>query len=353
MSIVKLARSEIQALTAYQAAAQIDDTVRLNANESPLIGSDSRFRRPLNRYPEVRPQRLQEALANRFGCHREQLLVTRGSSEAIDLIIRTFCTAGIDNIVIPSPTFSMYRHYALVQGAEIVEVRMLAENGFALDVEATLAACTAQTRVVFVCSPNNPTGTPVSRADLTQLIEARANKSAVVVDEAYIEFSDEASIIELLENYPNLIVLRTLSKALGFAGARCGAAIAATDVVNMLNAVQSPYALATPVVECIEDAMQSEQLTLADKHVGDIIAERKRVMALIASYDFVLKVWPSAANFFLIRVKDANLVMERCREHKVLLRYFGGELDDCIRITVGSAADNNCLLQALDTLVAN
>jgi histidinol-phosphate aminotransferase len=121
----------------------------------------------------------------------------------------------------------------------------------------------------------------------------------------------------------------------------------------MLNAVQSPYALATPVVECIEDAMQFEQLTLADKNVSDIIAERKRVMALIGNYEFVLKVWPSAANFFLIRVTDADLVMERCREHKVLLRYFGGELADCIRITVGSVADNNCLLQALDTLAAD
>jgi histidinol-phosphate aminotransferase len=353
MSIVKLARPEIQELTAYQAAAQVDDTVRLNANESPLVSSGSRFRRPLNRYPEVRPQRLQDALANRFGCRREQLLVTRGSSEAIDLIIRSFCNAGKDNIVMPSPTFSMYRHYAQVQGAEVVEVEMLAENDFALDLAATLAACTEQTRVVFVCSPNNPTGTPVSRADLVRLIEARANKSAVVVDEAYIEFSDEASIVELLENYPNLIVLRTLSKALGFAGARCGAAIAAADVVNMLNAVQSPYALATPVVECIEDAMQFEQLTLADKNVNDIIAERKRVMALIGNYEFVLKVWPSAANFFLIRVTDADLVMERCREHKVLLRYFGGQLADCIRITVGSVADNNCLLQALDTLAAD
>ena len=350
MSIAKLARPEIQALSAYEAAAQVDDTVRLNANESPELSLIGNFRRPLNRYPEVRPQWLQKALASRFGCRSEQLLVTRGSSEAIDLIIRTFCTAGKDNIVTPSPSFSMYRHYAAVQGAGVIEVASIAEQDFAIDIEALLAACNDATRVVFVCSPNNPTGTPIPRADLVRLIEGRANRSAVVVDEAYVEFGDEQSIIDLLDDYPNLVILRTLSKALGFAGARCGAVMGATDIVNMLNAVQAPYALATPVVECIEDVMQSEQLTLAEKAVQEIIVERDRITAAIAAYGFVLKVWPSNANFFLIRVRDADAVMERCREHKVLLRHFGGELADCIRITVGSVADNNRLLDALNSL---
>ena len=350
MSIAKLARPEIQALSAYQAAAQIDDTVRLNANESPELSLIGNFRRPLNRYPEVRPQWVQEGLAARFGCRSEQLLVTRGSSEAIDLIIRTFCTAGKNNIVTPAPSFSMYRHYAAVQGAGVIEVASVAEQDFAIDIEALLAACNDASRVVFVCSPNNPTGTPIPRADLVGLIEGRANQSAVVVDEAYVEFGDEQSIIDLLDDYPNLMVLRTLSKALGFAGARCGAVMGATDIVNMLNAVQAPYALATPVVECIEDVMQSEQLTLAEKSVQEIIVERDRITAAIAAYTFVLKVWPSNANFFLIRVLDADAVMERCREHKVLLRHFGGELADCIRITVGSVTDNNRLLDALNSL---
>lgn len=350
MSIAKLARPEIQALRAYQAAAQVDDTVRLNANESPELSSIGNFRRPLNRYPEVRPLWLQEALAARFGCRGEQLLVTRGSSEAIDLIIRTFCTAGKDNIVTPSPSFSMYRHYAEVQGAGVIEVASIAEQDFAIDIEALLATCNAATRVVFVCSPNNPTGTPIPRADLVRLIEGRANQSAVVVDEAYVEFGDERSIIDLLDDYPNLVVLRTLSKALGFAGARCGAVMGASDIVNMLSAVQAPYALATPVVECIEDVMQSEQLALAEKAVREIIVERDRITAAIAAYNFVLKVWPSNANFFLIRVRDADAVMEHCRKHKVLLRHFGGELADCIRITVGSVADNNRLLDALNSL---
>lgn len=350
MSIVKLARAEIQALSAYHAAAQVDDTVRLNANESPVDSAVGNFRRPLNRYPEVRPQWLQDALAARFGCKGDQLLVTRGSSEAIDLIIRTFCSAGRDNIVMPSPSFSMYRHYALIQGAGVIDVATSAEHDFEVDVDTLVNACDDATRIVFICSPNNPTGTRVPRADLIRLIKAREKQSAVVVDEAYIEFGSEASIIELLQDHPNLIVLRTLSKALGFAGARCGTVTAAAELIDLFSAVQAPYALATPVVECIEDLMRSDQLTRAEQAVEEIVVERNRITAAIAAYDFVLKVWPSDANFFLIRVSNAEQVMNRCKQHKVLLRHFGGELADCIRITVGSQADNERLLNALSSL---
>jgi histidinol-phosphate aminotransferase len=351
MSIVKLARPEIQAMRAYEAAIQVDDTVRLNANESPRISPIGNFRRPLNRYPEVRPQKLQQALAARFGCSVEQLLVTRGSSEAIDLLIRTFCEAGRDSIVTPTPSFSMYWHYARIQGAAVIEVPTLAENDFVIDIDAVLAACTDYSRLMFVCSPNNPTGTPLSRADVVRLLEGRDERSAVVVDEAYVEFGDQESVIDLINDYPNLLVLRTLSKALGFAGARCGAVAGSADIINLLNAVQSPYALATPVVECVEDALQSEQLALSDQAVQNIIGERQRLMTAVAAYDFVLKVWPSEANFFLVRVADADAVMRRCEENKILLRHFGGDLSDCVRITVGSPSDNSQLLSALDSLV--
>ena len=350
MSIVRLARPEIQALSAYKPAAQVDDTVRLNANESPLCNPMDGFRRPLNRYPEVRPKWLQESLASRFGCATDQLLVTRGSSEAIDLIIRSFCRAGVDNIVIPSPSFSMYRYYAAIQGAEVVEVSTLAEQDFRIDVDMVLDACNEATRVVFVCSPNNPTGIPIPREDLVRLIEGRKEQSAVVVDEAYVEFGSERSVMELLNRYPNLLVLRTLSKALAFAGARCGAVAGSSDVISLLDAVQAPYALATPVVECMEDVLQSDQLLLAEQSVRQIIAERDRITTAIGKFDFVQKVWPSEANFFLIRVKNATLLMQHCKSQKVLLRHLGGDLSDCIRITVGSEADNDRLLQVLTTM---
>jgi len=353
MSITAIARPEIQALSAYDAAEQVDDTIRLNANESPAISSIGDFRRPLNRYPEVRPKRLQAVLADRFGCSPEQLLVTRGSSEAIDLIIRSFCRAGVDTILTPSPSFSMYRHYAEVQGADVIEVATLAERDFEIDVDAILAACKKTTKVVFVCTPNNPTGTPLPRAELLRLLDDRSDQSVVVVDEAYIEFSDQPSAIELLNQYPNLMVLRTLSKALGFAGARCGTVAGSSDVIALLSAVQAPYALATPVVECVEDALAEDQMAIAAAAVAEVLIERSRLISAIADNSSISKIWPSEANFFLIRAVDALGIMEHCKKHNVLLRHFGGDLSDCIRITVGSRSDNDALLHALDSFVGD
>jgi len=350
MSIAKLARPEIQSLHAYEAAEQVDDTIRLNANESPRRCSIGNFRRPLNRYPEVRPQKLQRALAERFGCEPEQLLVTRGSSEAIDLVIRTFCRAGQDSVLMTSPSFSMYRHYAAVQGANLIEVPTPAEQDFAIDVDAILTACDDTTRVVFVCSPNNPTGSTLSRTELERLLQLRGDNSAIVVDEAYVEFGDKASVTQLLDRYDNLLVLRTLSKALGFAGARCGAVVGRTEIVRMLSAVQAPYALATPVVECVEDALQDDQLELAAQTVREIISERERLAAALERHSFVSKVWPSDANFLLVRVDNAGRIMARCAEQNVLLRDFGGELENCIRISIGSREENDLLLRALSTV---
>ena len=353
MSIVDLARPEIRALEAYEAAQQVDNTIRLNANESPQVNPVDHFRRPLNRYPEVRPAKLQAALAERYGCAVDQLLVTRGSSEAIDLLIRCFCRAGTDNVVTTSPSFSMYGHYARIQGAEFIEVATRAEQNFEIDVDELLQACDESSRLLFVCSPNNPTGTLLPVADLEKLLTARAGKSAIVIDEAYIEFGRAESAVSLLDQYPNLLVLRTLSKALGFAGARCGSVIGPPSVIRMLSAVQAPYAMSTPVVECVEDALQDAQLAAADDAVADIVAERERLTAAIADFPFVKKVWPSAANFFLVQVDDARRIMRRCEDEGILLRYYGGDLADCIRITIGSRDENDRLLQALKTLTEN
>ena len=350
MSIVDLARSEIRSLLAYEAAEQVDDTIRLNANESPIEPAVRKFRRPLNRYPEVRPQKLQRLLASRFSCSASQLLVTRGSSEAIDLLIRSFCRAGTDSILTTSPSFSMYRHYARIQGASVIEVATNATEDFAINADAVIAACDDSTRLIFICSPNNPTGTVFPAPKLKQLLQQRGNRSVIVVDEAYVEFSDSPSVTALLDEYPNLLVLRTLSKALGFAGARCGAVIGTQPVIQLLAAVQAPYALATPVVECVEDALQDEQLALADRAVATIVAERDRLMQTIGKFNFVRKIWPSEANFFLVQFDDARKALRRCQEHNVLLRHFGGELESCLRISVGSRDENTQLLRALESL---
>ncbi|MEM8815706.1 MAG: histidinol-phosphate transaminase [Pseudomonadota bacterium] len=351
MSIVDLARPELRDLQPYEAAIQVDDTIRLNANEAPWSSSNAGdFRRPLNRYPEIRPARLQKALAARFGCMPERLLVTRGTSEAIDLLVRAFCRSGLDEIVTTSPTFSMYAHYARIQDAKLVTVAADPDKNFVPELDALLHACGENTRLVFLCSPNNPTGTGLPRTLIRQFLRARGDRSAVVVDEAYIEFSGEASTAELLDEFPNLIVLRTLSKALAFAGARCGAVMGPQAVIDILSAIQAPYALSTPVVECVEDALSKRRIEEAAERVNELIAEREALAASLAGLGFVLKVWPSSANFLLVKVRDVGAVMAATRKACILLRYFGGELADCVRISIGSPAENRALLDTLRTL---
>lgn len=347
MTIANLARAEIRALKPYEAAVQVDNTIRLNANEAPWTSSGDHFRRPLNRYPEIRPAALRDALATRYGCSGDNLLVTRGTSEAIDLLIRVFCRAGQDNIVTTTPTFSMYRHYADVQGAELREVPTTPDNDFDVDSGALLQACDESTRLIFLCSPNNPTGTLLPRETLLEILQERGQKSAVVVDEAYIEFADEASVVEILGEHENLIILRTLSKALAFAGARCGSVIGPADVITMLNAVQAPYALATPVVECVENALRAENLSEAEQWVIEVVSERKRLIDSLGELAFVRRIWPSAANFFLMEVDGADQLMRQTSSDNVLLRYFGGSLIDCVRITVGTRVENDSLLESL------
>ena len=347
MSIAELARPELRSLRPYEAAQQVDDTIRLNANEAPWCSRADRFRRPLNRYPEVRPRSLATLLGDYFGCDPSRLLVTRGTSEAIDLLIRAFCREGRDNIVTTAPTFSMYGHYATVQGAACRAVETLPERDFRIDVDAVLAACDEQTRLIFICSPNNPTGTLVSRPALVELLERRGDRSAVVVDEAYIEFSGEPSAVDLLDRHPNLVVLRTLSKALAFAGARCGTVMGPAEVVRILNAIQAPYALSTPVVECVEDALSGSAIDEARGRIANIVAERARLMAAIAACRCVERVWPSAANFFLVRAANGNAVVRSAREAGILLREFGASLPNCIRVTVGDKAENDRLLEVV------
>lgn len=347
MSILASIRPELQSLQPYRAAEQVEDTIRLNANEAPWSSAGDSFRRPLNRYPEVRPGKLAATLAAVYGCAADNLLITRGTSEGIDLLIRIFCRAGEDAIVTATPTFSMYRHYARVQGAKVVECTAAPEDDFAIDVDALLRACDATTRIVFLCSPNNPTGTTIPRQDLERILAACRNRAAVVVDEAYIEFSDQRSVVDLLEAYDNLIVLRTLSKALACAGARCGSVIANAKVTNILAAVQAPYALATPVVECVENALADGGFGKAREWVAEIRKQRVALMDQVGNLPYVERIWPSDGNFFLIRAAAAPALIDYCTTRGILLRSFVDDLQGCIRITVGSREENHQLLLVL------
>jgi histidinol-phosphate aminotransferase len=350
MSIASIARPEIRRLQPYSAAEQLAGTVRLNANEAPQRASSDSFRRPLNRYPEIRPRALRQKLAARFGVGEDELLVTRGSSEAIDILLRCFCRAGYDNIVTTTPSFSMYRHYAEIQGAAVREIACEPDANFAIDPERLLARCDDDSRLIFLCSPNNPTGTPLARDTLQTILAARDGRSAVVVDEAYVEFSADPSVVDLLHSHDNLIVLRTLSKALAFAGVRCGVALGPSDVIGMLDAVQAPYALATPVVESIEDALEHDALQQAEARVAQLVEERERLIAELRQLSCIDYIWPSSANFILVRTPDCAAILEQTRRDKILLRHFGGQLADCLRITVGTAHENSLLLESLRKL---
>ena len=226
MNIQAIARPEIRDLVPYDAKPLDAAFTRLNANEAPVNPYNSALAEPVNRYPELRPRSLQTTLADLFDVRAPALCPTRGSSEGIDLLIRSFCRAYRDNVVVLPPTFEMYASYASMQAADIRRVPLLAKRGFAVDWQTLDNRCDRNTKIIFLCSPNNPTGNLIPRTEILEFAKSRDGKSLVVVDEAYIEFSDQQSLANKIDDYENLVVLRTLSKAYALAGARCGVVIA-------------------------------------------------------------------------------------------------------------------------------
>ena len=349
MSIEDIARPEVRHLKAYVAAEQISGMIRLNANESPESPWAHLDRTPLNRYPLVRPATLQARMAELYGVAPESVLATRGSTEAIDTLIRTFCRAYTDNIVVTPPTFDMYKVYADVQAVELNRVPLCEDRDFAFDPDAVIEAANEQSKLIFVCSPNNPTGTMVARDDILRVANARRDKSVVVVDEAYIEFADRDSMISDLGKVDNMVVLRTMSKAFALAGARCGALIGNPDAVLMLSRVLSPYSFSTPVTERVLDAMTDEGFRQANDLVQRTIDERVRVANALNDMTAIARVWPSEANFLFVRFANIDASRERLRESRILIREFASlpEFAGCARITIGTPDENDRLLEAL------
>lgn len=348
MTILALARKEIRELQPYIAAESGIDTIRLNANESPW-GIDSGMPNGLNRYPASRPARLTHKLATFYGVGKENVLVTRGSSEGIDLLIRTFCSAGRDNILLTPPVFEMYQVYASIQGAAITLVPLLADRDFSVDTDALISAATDNTKLTFLCSPNNPVGTTVPRAQVLQILEAMKGRSIVVVDEAYIEYSEMDSLAALVSEYENLVVLRTLSKGLALAGARCGALVGSPELISLLDRVLAPYAMSSPAVASAEHALTDERLLQAQASIQLVVAERERLRVELNDCDAVGRIWPSQANFLLVRFKQLNRVTARLADAGISIRMFDDSpvFDRCARISIGTAPDNDRLLAAI------
>lgn len=350
MSLVaKIARPDILRLQPYQHAAWDPALERLHANENPWRFPGDNSRAGLNRYPEPHPLELEARLATLYGVRPEQLIAGRGSDEGIDLLVRGFCTAGRDAVLTCPPTFGMYKVAARIQGADVIEVPLLREQGYALD-EATIArACAPNVKLVFFCAPNNPTGNAVDADVIARTARRLADRALVVVDEAYAEFAAQPSFVARLAEFPNLVVLRTLSKAYALAGARCGAVIADAPIVELLRRMIPPYALPAPTIEAVLTALEEPRLVQARARIQQLVAERERVAPALAALPLVARVWPSEANFLLVETRDAAAFLAAGTRAGLLLRDFstGPYTPACVRVSVGTPEQNDRLLRSL------
>lgn len=346
--VSELARPDIVALKAYEHASWEPTLERLHANELPWrpVGDDSVA--GLNRYPEPQPHTLVEGLAALYGVAPEYVLVGRGSDEAIDLLTRAFCRAGRDAVLICPPTFGMYAVCARIQGAEVINVPLRADAGFSIDESALLERCTPAVKLVFLCSPNNPTGNLLDEEVILRIAARLAGRAIVVVDEAYGEFSGAASLARHIPRLPHLAVLRTLSKAHGLAGARCGTLIADPEVVALLRKVIPPYAITQLTLEAVLRQLEPAKLAESRANIESIRSECARLMCALPGLARVVRIWPSNANFVLAQFDDAGKALQLARNTRLLVRDARGYpgLGQALRITVGTPAQNDRLLEA-------
>ena len=367
-----LVRPEILALAPYSSARKESKGGRvwLDANENPATPAASlpaealakEGRLNLNRYPDPQPPELIARLAGLYGAAPESILVTRGSDEGIDLLVRAFCRAGQDAILITPPTYGMYVVAAGIQGAAVRTAPLVAEKDFAVDPAAVLAAfpvaenvsfsppaapAAGAVKLVFLCSPNNPTGQNLARADVLRIVDALAGRAVVVVDEAYAEFSTSESLVTALPSRPNLVVLRTLSKAFGLAGARVGVTLAAPGLIAVLQKIIAPYPIPTPVVQAALAALTPEAIAAARRSAADLVSGRQRLAAALQRLPYVQKIWPSDANFVLVSVTDSARLMTLCRAAGLIIRDRSKDVPNTVRITIGSPAELDFALEVL------
>ncbi len=346
--VLALARPDILQLQPYQHAAWDPSLERMHANEMPWRAQGDNSAAGLNRYPEPQPHALVERMAGLYDVPPASVLVGRGSDEAIDLLVRAFCRAGEDNVVITPPTFGFYKVAARVQGAGVIEVPLL-QDGFGLDVPGVLEAG-GRAKIVFLCSPNNPTGNLLEETMLLRVCRELRGRALVCVDEAYLEFTDRTSLAARLEEFANLVVLRTLSKAYALAGARLGTLIASGDVVGLLKRIIPPYAIPASTIEQVLALTEAPQRAMAAARIRTLVEERDRAADRLARMDCVIQVHPSDANFLLVEFRDAGRALEAGKFAGLLVRDFSRApgLANCLRISIGTPAQNERLLAALE-----
>ena len=357
MSIAnKLARKELIAMVPYQSARRLfassgdmQGKIWLNANEASgpghyQVNSDS-----INRYPDFQPENLINAYRQYCRLSAENILATRGADEGIELIIRTFCQAYQDSVLICPPTYGMYAISAENHGADIIKVPLTKE--LALDL-AGLKAQVGQAKVVFLCSPGNPTGNLLSQDEIQTALELFAESAIVVVDEAYIEFSPEQSVASWLKKYPHLVILRTLSKAFALAGLRCGFTLANTDIIAMLSKVIAPYPISAPVADIASTALAPSGLEQMNVRVQETKMLRVQLADWLAQQSWCSQVFNSDANFVLFRCQNEtikNFIFESLARQGILIRDQSKQqnLTDCLRISIGSEHELSLLKQTI------
>lgn len=341
--INRIVRNNIRNLVPYSSARDEfhgEAKVYLDANENSL---GSPLLKWYNRYPDPQQLALKEKITRIKGITAEHIFLGNGSDEAIDILYRAFCEPGRDNVVICPPTYGMYEVSANINDIAVKKVPLT--PGFQLDLEALEEAVDAQTRIIWLCSPNNPTGNSLDRGDIELVLNNF--DGLVVIDEAYVNFSRQRSFIPDLADYPNLVILQTLSKAWGLAALRVGMAFASAAVIEIMNRIKPPYNINEASQKLAADALgEVEQV---NEMIRILVSERDRLEAALTSQGKVITVFPSDANFLLVRVPDARRLYEFLLGRGIVVRDRSSQpgCADCLRITVGTPAENDLLLSAL------
>ena len=341
----ELVRKNIWALKPYSSARDEYSGhvahVFLDANENPYNG-------PYNRYPDPLQHEVKDAISRIKGVPSDCIFLGNGSDEAIDLVFRCFCEPGIDNVVAIEPTYGMYKVCADINDVEYRPV--LLDANYCMLSSAVLSACDKYTKVVWICSPNNPCGNDIDREEIKKVIEGFSG--IVVIDEAYSDFSTQKTFRAELDAYPNIVILNTMSKAWGCAAIRLGMAFASKEIIGIFNKVKYPYNVNLMTQQKALEILQAN----ADVcHWVNILEERHRVIAAFKELSICVKTFPTSANFFLAKVTDAQGIYDYLVDKGIIVRNRTNVqlCDNCLRITIGTRTENNELLGALRTYTAN
>ena len=347
MKINNLVRKNIQGLQPYTSARDIyssSEGILLDANENSFGSTFNEIKGlNLNRYPDPHQKELRKHVGKYYSINESNLFFGVGSDEIIDLLIRIFCEPGRDNVIIPEPTYGMYKVACDINNVGVVNV--LLNDNFQIDLNEIEKNYDENTKIIFLCSPNNPTGNLLNKNDIITLCEKY--NSIIVVDEAYIDFAKEGTVINEVNKYPNLVVLRTFSKAWGLAGIRLGFCSASEEIINILFKVKAPYNINTLTRYALQSAINNS--AKKDVYIKRIIRERERLKNQFDSLSEVEKVFDSDANFLLIRCKDAKKIQMTLAEKGIIVRDRSSQpkLENCLRISVGTEDENDLLWEVV------